>query len=523
MATWRPVLSLSVKSAFRRSTRRKLAAATAAGLLVSGLLPVMHSSRGATVEAAPGSATDESRVPHYFGPYPNWANSPQALPNAVVSITGDGVGAEATATVDPRTGGISALTVTNPGSGYTHAEVTIDSPGLSHTAAVAVATLSTGAVTAVTVDEPGFGFVRPQAVLVDASGTPGTGAAAVVSGGVDSLVLTSPGSEYAVRPIVQFSLPDLPGGVQATATAEMDQAGTVTSISVVEPGSGYTSAPTVTILDGDKPMGDHAALATATIDASRIDITSGGSHYQQAPTVLISDAGDFDSSAMSDHGASATASIATDGAVTAIRVTSAGSGYVTPGLRKFVDTLPGLGKAGVNDLGQYIPVAVPDTTTYPGTDYYEIAVVQYTMKFHRDLPATTLRGYVQLSTSVVPGDRVPLVNERVAPTGADQPARLPDGTQALGVDKPHYLGPTIVATKDRPVRILFRNLLPTGAGGDLFLPVDTTLMGAGVGPNAMMLDPNGVPMDMAEDQGSVLDAVRNPACGMTPKPGYCFT
>jgi hypothetical protein len=28
--------------------------------------------------------------------------------------------------------------------------------------------------------------------------------------------------------------------------------------------------------------------------------------------------------------------------------------------------------------------------------------------------------------------------------------------------KLHYLGPAIVAQKDRPVRILFRNLLPTG-------------------------------------------------------------
>ena len=28
-------------------------------------------------------------------------------------------------------------------------------------------------------------------------------------------------------------------------------------------------------------------------------------------------------------------------------------------LRKFVDTLPGLGKAAANSLGQYIPVAVP--------------------------------------------------------------------------------------------------------------------------------------------------------------------
>src|SRR5690242_3544368 len=41
------------------------------------------------------------------------------------------------------------------------------------------------------------------------------------------------------------------------------------------------------------------------------------------------------------------------------------------GIRKFVDTLPGLGSTKANNLGQYIPIAIPDTTTYPGTDYYE--------------------------------------------------------------------------------------------------------------------------------------------------------
>ena len=34
------------------------------------------------------------------------------------------------------------------------------------------------------------------------------------------------------------------------------------------------------------------------------------------------------------------------------------------------------------------------------------------------------------------------------------------------------------------MRILFRNLLPTGVDGDLFLPVDTSVMGAGAGPEA---------------------------------------
>ncbi|HUW11367.1 MAG TPA: hypothetical protein VM537_16670, partial [Anaerolineae bacterium] len=40
------------------------------------------------------------------------------------------------------------------------------------------------------------------------------------------------------------------------------------------------------------------------------------------------------------------------------------------GIRKFMDGLPGLGPAGANNLGQYIPVAVPDKATYPGSDYY---------------------------------------------------------------------------------------------------------------------------------------------------------
>lgn len=188
------------------------------------------------------------------------------------------------------------------------------------------------------------------------------------------------------------------------------------------------------------------------------------------------------------------------------------------GIRKFVDGLPGLGAANANNLGQYIPVAVPDTTTYPATptspaaDYYEIAVVEYQKKMHSDLPPTTLRGYVQLSTDAVHGKA--LKN----PDGT--PINLPNGQQALAVDDPHYLGPTIVATKDRPVRILFRNLLPTGhykdgtwvpgkSTGDLFIPVDTTVMGSGMGP---LHDHSTAEMDP-----------QNPHAGMAPKPDDAYS
>ena len=54
-----------------------------------------------------------------------------------------------------------------------------------------------------------------------------------------------------------------------------------------------------------------------------------------------------------------------------------------------------------------------------------------------------------------------------------------NGSPAFGVDNVHYLGPLIIARKDRPVRIKFVNALPTGSGGNLFIPVDTTVMGSG--------------------------------------------
>jgi FtsP/CotA-like multicopper oxidase with cupredoxin domain len=193
------------------------------------------------------------------------------------------------------------------------------------------------------------------------------------------------------------------------------------------------------------------------------------------------------------------------------RVYSFGASVLTGsfGIKKFVDQLPGFGPATANNLGQYIPVAAADTTTYPGSDYYELAVVEYQEKMHTDLPPTILRGYVQLSTATVPGAQVPLTDLSGAPL-------LINGVQALAVDRPHYLGPALLATKNQPVRILFRNLLPTGhydpmtgkRGGDLFLPVDTTVMGAGMGPGM-----NG----MAEPDP------QNPMCAMIPKPSGCYT
>jgi FtsP/CotA-like multicopper oxidase with cupredoxin domain len=174
---------------------------------------------------------------------------------------------------------------------------------------------------------------------------------------------------------------------------------------------------------------------------------------------------------------------------------------------------------------KYVPVAVPEkwvdtngVTT--ADDYFEMAAVEYTEKVHTDLrKATTFRGYVQLETARNP-----------APVATRLPLTYPDGTpiliqdtnpdgslkfdnagnkvlkQAVAMDSPHYMGPVLNATKGVATRIKLLNLLPVGravlqrdaAGapvlvkgqvqvtqrnGDLFVPVDSSLEGAGTGPD----------------------------------------
>ena len=186
----------------------------------------------------------------------------------------------------------------------------------------------------------------------------------------------------------------------------------------------------------------------------------------------------------------------------------------SPKLRKFVDTLPGLTPAGKNTFakdgsGTYISVAIPDVTSYPGSEYFIIGVVEYQQRMHSDLQKpTTLRGYVQLYpqgavvNGVAKSTPVDSLTGQVlpAPYALQYPDKTPitwPGTteQVYAYDKPNYLGPIILTPSGTPVRTKMVNLLPLGratvlAGGvvsrngDMFLPVDESLGGAGIAPTA---------------------------------------
>ena len=191
-------------------------------------------------------------------------------------------------------------------------------------------------------------------------------------------------------------------------------------------------------------------------------------------------------------------------------------------LRKFVDVLPGvnalapstnIGTGTTGTSTKLIPVAIPTPWPTDGADYYHLAVVEYTEQLHSDLPKpTVLRGYVQIEE---PGAATtPTGSKHIALTYPGGAAiTLPDATgkqqPVYGYDNPHYLGPVIQATKGKPTRLKYSNLLPVGdatgrdpwgnalgngvAGrnGDLPIPVDATLAGGALPQNRIDIHMHG--------------------------------
>ena len=345
----------------------------------------------------------------------------------IVTISGDGTGATATAAV---TGGVTGASITAPGTGYTSAPiVTISGDGSGATAHAAV----TGGVSSIAVALGGSGYTT-AAVAISGDGTGATADAVVDPIGIISgITLTNGGSGYTTATVAISG-----DGTGATADAVVTT-DVVSGITITAPGSGYTNA---TVSIGGPGTGAVATAAVTTDVVSGFTLTSGGSGYSVA------------SVSFSGPGTGAAASATITGSVTGLTLVNGGQGFLAGGIRKFVDTFANfciLG--GPNDLGNCLSTAVPDTATYPNSDYYVIELGKYSQRFHSDLPFTQLEGYRQVNTT------------------------------DPNASKFSYLGPSIIATSGHPVRIKFINSLGTNGAGDLFIPVDTTIMGAGMGPN----------------------------------------
>ena len=157
------------KAALKEATQAILQAEPVTGLGA----PVSRLAAPVTTLGLPVNATDETAVPHYFGPWPNWALSPLTLPDATVTIDPPSTNPTATCTDIPTpagcatatatvgTGGVvTGITITNPGSGYT-ANPSVEISGSGTNATAGATYTPSGSVTAIDVTFGGAGYTEP--------------------------------------------------------------------------------------------------------------------------------------------------------------------------------------------------------------------------------------------------------------------------------------------------------------------------------------------------------------------------
>jgi hypothetical protein len=236
----------------------------------------------------------------------------QASGTAVLGNIGSG----ATIVVTTRGGtgttrSITAMNVTNGGSGYTVAPtVTIGPPTAANggactgtcTTATAHVTVSNGVITGIVIDNGGAGY-RQTAANIPVTITP---AKRVVS-----ITVNQGGAGYVTAPTVTLSGG---GGTGATATANLSS-GAVTSFTVTNGGSGYTSAPTVWL----------SGLYNTGVTA--VSVATAGSNYASAPTLTLG-APSCTINGTTCVQATATATL-TGTKVSSVTVTNPGAGYTT--------------------------------------------------------------------------------------------------------------------------------------------------------------------------------------------------
>jgi hypothetical protein len=139
---------------------------------------------------------------------------------------------------------------------------------------------------------------------------------------IERITMNTQGGGYNTAPAVTISAPDLPGGVQATATANLS-AGKINNLVITSNGSGYSTAPTITI----PPPTVTQAVGTATVSANQVQsiaVTNGGAGYANAPSVTVA--------APVSTQAAGTAVLGTGGnatSVVSVTLNNPGAGYRT--------------------------------------------------------------------------------------------------------------------------------------------------------------------------------------------------
>lgn len=179
--------------------------------------------------------------------------------------------------------------------------------------------LAESGISEVTVTNGGSGYTTGTTVTIIGDGTGATGKVILgsVQDQINTITLVNGGSDYTVAPTISFA-----NGTGGAATAILEAAGSLTEVTVDTAGSGYTSTPTVAITGGggtgatvEAILGSNIGVDDDTIVG--FTVTANGSGYTSTPTVDITGGG----------GTGAVATAVLGFAVASITVDTAGSGY----------------------------------------------------------------------------------------------------------------------------------------------------------------------------------------------------
>jgi hypothetical protein len=281
--------------------------------------------------------------------------------------------------------GISAINVTNPGSGYTFSpSVTIAAPynptGFDATVGLGISTLNW-------VISGGSGYTDPQTVTVAINPVGGVGTGAVINGvSVGSTIqfsITNPGFGYTTPPTILVS-----GGSGSGAGVTISRM-IVSNITVNNPGSGVTVGLARTndfTISGGGVGASGAGATVATLVSTGVTITNSGFGYTSTtiPTITYNPL----NAAISQVGLG----------ISAIQQLSTGIGYtVVPNVT--ISPGPSVGttvNAGISTTLGYSGFA--GTTIIAGPAYGTTSVYYINVLSNRTFSLTTDRG-----SALIPG------------------------------------------------------------------------------------------------------------------------
>lgn len=200
---------------------------------------------------------------------------------ANVSISGTGSGATATAYVRKST--IEGFEITNVGSGYTNATVTINGDGFD---AAATATITAGGIVNLTITNPGFGYTFAT-ITITGNGT-GATINPILSGyPLGSVTVTNPGRNYTSTPTVQLTANQYAqnGAISLTRSA----GNSISAVTLTNPGTNYTFA-TATITSGTPGTGATFSILATPSGILGVTVVNPGKHYSYA-NIIATDTG----------------------------------------------------------------------------------------------------------------------------------------------------------------------------------------------------------------------------------------